>query len=274
MKIILSSFLIILFYTSCGTFGKVLKSNDIDYKYGKAVSYFKAGKYSYVIQIFGPEFFPLLKGTKEFEEAFYMFAYSHYYEKDYFNAENLFRQFSETFTTSSRAVEMEYMRAYTFYKQSPKVELEQTNTIKTIGMMNSFVGKHPESDKAKEAQTIIDICQAKLEAKDYKAAELYYNMGQFKSASVAFTNMLTTFPESNTSDTYKYMAIKSYYQYAVKSVDERKEERFEQVINDCNDFIDKYAESKLNKEVEKLSQNSSNNIKNIKNEQIKKTTSS
>ncbi len=33
---------------------------------------------------------------------------------------------------------MDYMRAFTFYKQSPKVDLDQTNTTKTIGFMQGL----------------------------------------------------------------------------------------------------------------------------------------
>lgn len=274
MKIVLVFLVSLVILTSCGSISKVLKSNDIEFKYKKAVEYFGKKKYSYVIQIFDERFFPQLKGSKEFEEAFYMLAYSHFYEKDYFNAENLFRQYAETFSSNPRSTEMAYMRSYTYYKQSPKVDLEQTNTLKTIGMMNQFISQHPTSDKVKEALEIIEICQGKLEAKDFKAAELYYHMGQFKAAYVAFNAMLNTFPETNKGDEYKFMAIKAYYQYAQLSVEDRKAERFEQIVNDCNDFIDRYPESKLIKEIERYSANSTSNLKNIKNEQTKKTTSS
>jgi outer membrane protein assembly factor BamD len=256
---------------SCNKFNKVLKSNNIEYKYKKTVEYFKAKKYSYVIQLLDNDFFPQLKGSKEFEEAFYMLAYSHYYEKDYFNAENLFRQYAETFSTSDRAVEMAYMRALTYYKQSPKVDLEQTSTYKTIAMMNEFIAKNPNSNKVKEANDIIAICQGKIEMKEYKAAKLYYDMAQYKAASVAFNNMLSLFPESEKVDDYKYMSIKSYYNYALLSVEEKMIERLEQVINDCNDFIDKYPESKNLAEIANLSNNSISKIKIQKNEQITQT---
>ena len=70
------------------------------------------------------------------------------------------------------------------------------------------------------------------------------------------------------------MAIKAYFQFAEFSIEEKKEERYEEVITECNDFLDKFGESKYTKEVEKYSENSTTNIKKIKNEQVKKTTSS
>lgn len=263
----------VIMLAGCSNFSKVMKSNDVDYKYNKAVEYFTKKKYNLSQQLF-ENIFPFLKGRKEFEDAFYMFAYCYYYQQDYFNAENLFRQFSEVFPKSTRVVEMDYMRAYTYYMQSPKVELEQTNTIKAIAMLDQFIKQHPDTEKAKEAAELIIKCRNKLEQKEYKVAELYYHMGQYRAAATSFTAVLNNYPESLRADDYKLMVIKSYYQYAGLSVQEKKEERYEQVVNECNDFSDKYPESKLLKEADRYLQLSKNNLKELKNEQTKATAGS
>jgi outer membrane protein assembly factor BamD len=59
------------------------------------------------------------------------------------------------------------------------------------------------------------------------------------------------------------MVIKSYFRFAELSVDERKFERYEQVIAECNDFVDRFPDSKLTKEVERYISLSNNNIKKI-----------
>ena len=117
-------------------------------------------------------------------------------------------------------------------------------------MMQTFINTHPGSARNKEASEIIDICRAKLEIKDFKSAQLYYDMGQFRAAGVAFTALLNAYPESARGDEYKLMVIKSYYRYAELSIEEKKAERFEQVINECEDFVDRFPESKLRKEAE------------------------
>lgn len=139
------------------------------------------------------------------------------------------------------------MRAYCFYQQSPKPLLDQTNTLKTIGMMQTFINTHPGSLRNKEAAEIIAICREKLETKDYKSAQLYYDLGQFRAAGVTFATLLNSYPESVKGDEYKLMIIKSYYRYAELSVEEKKEERFTQVVNECNEFTDRFPESKLKK---------------------------
>ncbi len=175
----------------------------------------------------------------------------------------------EIFPNSPKGEEVDFMRAFSFYKQSPKAELDQTNTIKAMGMMQVFINTHPGSERIKEAQDIIDICREKLEVKKYKGAKLYFDMGQFRAAGVAFTTLLNAYPESDRADEYKIMVIRSYFKFAELSVEEKKVERFEEVIDHCHEFFDRYPESKYKSEADSFLQLSQTNLKNIRDEQAK-----
>lgn len=264
------AFVILVTFSSCSKFAKVQKSNDYEYKLRMAEKYYTAKKYNYAQQLY-QELFPIFKGDPKFEDLFYKYAYCSYHLRDWMQAENLFKQFTEVFPTSQKSEEMEYMRAYTYYRQSPKLELDQTNTLKTIGLMQTFINTHPGSAKNKEAGEIIDRLRAKLESKDYKSAELYYNMGHYRAAAIAYTSLLNSFPDTKNGDDYKLQAIKSYFLYAENSVENQKAGRYEQVVNEVNDFIDRFPDSELLKEAEKYSTSSQNNIKQIQNEQAKTT---
>jgi len=185
----------------------------------------------------------------------------------YRDAENLFKGFLEVFPNSPRAEEVDYMRAYCFYKQSPKIELEQVNTIKAMGMMQTFINTHPESPRVKDATEIIDKSREKLELKEYRGAQLYYDIGQFRASAIAFGLLLNSYPESAKGEEYKYMVVKSYYRFAKLSIVERQLERFEKVVEEYQDFVDRYPDSKRLKDAETYSILSQNKIKEIKNEQ-------
>ena len=263
MRLFVFILIAVIGLASCSEFSKVQKSNDYDYKLRMADKYYVNKKYNYAQQLY-EELFPLLKGQPQFEDVFYKFAYCSYYLKDWLQAENLFKQFVEVFPTSPRAEEMEYMRAYTFYRQSPKQELDQMNTQKTIGYMQTFINTHPGStERIKEATEIIDKCRAKLELKEYKSAELYYNLGHYRASAIAFTSLMNDFPDSEKSEEYKLQVIKSYYLFAKNSYEDKVPARMEQVINECNDFTDRFPDSKLIKEVERYRNLSQNTIKSI-----------
>ena len=252
--------------SSCGGgMTKLLKNPDPAYKLRMAEQFYVKKKYAQAQQVY-EDIMPYYKTGKEFEDIYYKYAYCAYYQADYMNAENLFKSFLEIFTNSTKAEEVDYMRAYSFYKQSPKPELDQTNTIKTVGMMQTFINTHPGSARIKEATEIIDICRGKLETKDYKSAKLYYDLGQFRAAGVAFTTLMDTYPESVKGDEYKLWIIKSYYRFAELSVEEKKVERFEQVVSECNAFTDRFPDSKLKKEADEFLTLSQNNIKILGNE--------
>jgi outer membrane protein assembly factor BamD len=237
-----------------------MKSKDFEYKYKMAEQFYANKQYSYAQQLF-EDIFPYVKGSTRYEDMYYKFAYSYYYQKDYLNAENLFKSFVENFPTSPKGEECEYMRAYCYFKQSPKVELDQTNTNKTMQLMQAFINTHPTSTRAKDATEIIDKCRDKLELKEFKSAELYYNLLFYKAAAIAFANVSDNFPDSKKADEYKLQVIRSYYKYAEMSYEEKQKERYEKVITECNDFNERFADSKLMDEVQKLKTQTNNIIK-------------
>lgn len=262
-------FLVVIILAGCTkSINKILKSPDPEYKLRVAEKYYVKKKYNKA-QVLYEDVMPFYKTRPEFQDIYYKYAYCAYNQGDFSNAENLFKSFLEVFPTSAKSEEIDYMRAYSFYKQSPKPELDQTNTIKSMGMMQTFINTHPGSPRNEEANKIIEICRGKLETKDRKSAQLYYDMGQFRAAGVAFTELLEAYPESPLADEYKLMIIKSWFRFAEMSVEEKKIERFEKVITEYNDFVDRYPDSKLRKDAEDYLHLSQSNIKKLSNEQIK-----
>ena len=260
-----------LLLTGCQSINKVLKNPDPQYKLRMAEQYFANKKYNLAQQVY-EDIMPAFRGQPEFENIYYKWAYTAYYQKDYLNAENLFKGYLEVFSTSPRAEEIDFMRAYTFYKQSPKAELDQSSTRKAIGVFQTFINTHPGSARNKEANEIIDQLRQKLEVKDRKSAQLYFDLGQFRAAAVAFNTMLNDFAESEMAAEYKLMAIKSYFRFAEMSVEDKRAERFEKVIEEAEDFMDRFPESPLSKEVQDFVTKSQNNLKIYSNEPVKTST--
>jgi len=270
MKFSLACFAVLIL-AGCSSLNKVLKSPDPHYKLRMAEQYYAKKKYSQAQQVY-EDIMPYFRGQPEFEDIFYKYAYTAYYEKDYMNAENLFKNYLEVFSNGPRSEEIDYMRAYTFFKQSPKAALDQTPTLKAIGMFQTFINTHPGSARNKDATAIIDQLREKLEVKDRNAAQLYYDIGQFRAAAVAFNTMLNQYADTPNADQYKLMAIKSYFRFAELSVEDKKAERFEKVIEEANDFMDRFPESPLAKEVKEYVTKSQNNLKIYTNEPAKTTT--
>lgn len=261
--------LLALTLASCSEYSRIQKSTDVQKKFDYANKLYDAGKYTKAQTLYS-EIKDAFRGTQKAEDLLYRYAYTFYYVGDYESAAFYFKNFVATFPNSPKAIEMDYMQAYCFYKLSPRVELDQTNTGKAISAMQTFINMHPNSDKVAEATKIIDECRAKMEQKEYNAAQLYYDLGYFKAAGITFSNLLLDYPDSQSGDKYKFLEIKAYYKYALNSVYDKQKERYGDVVTQYLNFTDLYPDSKYKKEAESYYNNAQDNIKTIQNEQDEK----
>jgi outer membrane protein assembly factor BamD len=62
-------------------------------------------------------------------------------------------------------------------------------------------------------------------------------------------------------------SVRSYYRFAKESIPEKQIERFEKVVTEYDDFVDRFPESKMIKDAESYRNLSLNHIKELRNEQ-------
>ncbi len=264
MNRIILLFCLVFSLSACTSkFQKVLKNKDTDYKIKMAEEYYAQKKYTNSQQVF-ESVIQFIKGTPRYEELYLMYANSYYYDGDYENAENIYKTFLEYFPNSTRAEEVEFMRAYTYFKRSPKAELDQTTTNRAMQLMQSFIDAHPTSPKVKEATEVIDACRAKLELKDYKTATLYFDLALYRAAAISYGLLSDYFPDAKEADKYKLLTLKSYFKFAENSFVDKQKERFEKVIVEYNDFVDRYSDSPLMAEAKKIKKQTDQYLNNIK----------
>jgi outer membrane protein assembly factor BamD len=149
------------------------------------------------------------------------------------------------------------------FKLSPEYTLDQSNTVKAIGEMQAFVNTHPESKRVDDANKMIDESREKLEEKDLYSAHLYYKIKQYKAASVAFEQLIRKYPDSKSNDYYAFMVLKSYFKYAENSIPDKQEERFNRVVTEGKDFLEKFPKSAYRSEIEKINSLSLQSLKKI-----------
>lgn len=266
-KNLLYLFVGLVVFASC-RFEKVRKSSDVNYKLTKANEYFDKKDYVHANELY-KELIPIMKSTRNYEALYYKYAYTFYNMKDYLEASYHFRNFTEYFPTSKDAEECEFMSAVCLFKFAPKYSLDQSNTMKAMEAMQSYTNKYPTSKRIPEANSYLDQSKKKLETKQAAAAKLYYNISDYKAATVAYKSVMHNYPESPNSDLYQYMIMKAMVKYARKSITEKQEERYASAIGAYRDLKDNYPQSKYIGDADKLYNEVNNNIKKIRDEQHK-----
>jgi len=236
---------------ACNSYNKVLKSTDYEFKLQKAKEFYNDGQYSKAAPLF-EELIGVFKGNKSLEKIYYFYSYSLYAQRNYLLSEFYFKNFHEFYPKSIYAQDALYMVAYCNYELSPKDNLDQAYTNKAIELFQVFINTYPEDEQVKEANAAIDELRNKMEVKAFSNAELYYNLGQYKAATLSFENLLKDFPDTKLRDESMVFILKSKLEYAKNSVETKKAERFEDTIEIYNDYINKLKDIKQIKEAEKL----------------------
>lgn len=265
LRIFLLVLLAPIILTACSGYEKALKSKDVNYKLTKANAYYDKKQYQKANSLY-EGLIPVMKNTRNYESLYYRYSFSFYNMKDYLSASYHFKNFVEIFPSSKDADECEFMYGLCLYKESPKASLDPTNTEKALEALQSYINTHPDSKRMEEASKYVDNCRAKLEVKEAASAKLYYDIGQYKAAGIAYKSVLRNYPESVNSDLYQFMIMKSWYKYANASVKEKQEERFASALNAYQELREGYPKSKYLTEAEKYHTLADNNVKKLRNE--------
>lgn len=257
MRKIYISVLLAVLLSSCGEYNKVLKSTDPDYKYEYAKKAFEQKKYTQSATILA-DLISIFKGTPRGEESLYLLGLSNYENRDYTSSGAYFKTYYDNYPKGKYAELARFYAGYGYYLDSPEPQLDQTTTYKAIEELTNFLEYYPKSDKVTIAQNAIFELQDKLVLKELQNAQLYYNLGNFQgfnhfeSAIIVATNAIKDYPYSKYKEPLQMLILKAKYQVANQSIDERKKDRFREVIDEYYSFINDYPESENRKEADNI----------------------
>lgn len=265
LKVTISILLLILVaFAGCKSkYEKLRASSDTAKKYREAVRLYEKKDYSKALGLFD-DLVQKYRGTAEAEDLSYYFAYTNYKLKDYTTARYHFKTFADTYASSAKAEECRFMAAYCFYLESPVFSLDQDNTIKAIESLQLFINLYPKSDRVTEASRLISNLRDKLEVKSYANARLFLDIGDFKSAVIAFRNSASDFPDTKYAEEMEFLTIKAQALYAKASFEMKQEERYNEAINLFAEFTKTYPSSKYLKDGEDIKKNSEKAIIEVK----------
>lgn len=247
---------LLLLFTSCGEYNKVLKSRDVDYKFDFAKRAFEARKFNQAYTVLETIYTPLRGGPKG-EEALYLLGMAYFEDKDYVNSALYLKTYYSRYPRGKYAELARFYAGYGNYLDSPDPQLDQTQTVKAIEELQGFLEYFPESDKVSIAQNAIFEMQDKLTLKELQNAQLYYNLGNFmgnnyEAAVITAQNALKNYPYSKYRENFELLILKAKYQEARLSVSEKQADRYRDVIDEYYSFTNAYPDSKNRKEADNI----------------------
>lgn len=250
------SIIAVLLLCSCGEYQKAQKSQDYNYKFEYAKRAYNEKKFVQAATLL-QDCISVFKGSDKAEESLYLLAMSNYENKDYETAGVYFKSYYNRYPKGKFAEDARFYSGYGFYLDSPDPQLDQSTTVKAIEELQAFLDYFPRSDKVSIAQNAIFELQDKLTLKQLQNAQLYYNLGNYmgnnyQSAIIVAQNAIKDYPYSKYKEELEMLILKSRYQEANYSIEERKADRFRDVIDEYYSFINNYPDTKNRAEADNI----------------------
>ena len=260
-----------LILSSCNSYNRLLRSTDYDYKYEAAKEYYTAGQYTRAYQLL-EELIMVLKGSDRGEESLFMLGMCYYNINDYETSSIFFDRYIKSYPKGEYTELARFYSGKASYMQGPDPRLDQSPTYTALSLLQDFLDFYPYSEKREEVTDMIYELQNRLVQKEYDSAKLYYNLGSYtgnclyggsnyEACIITADNALKTYPYTRMREDLYMLILRSRYQLAQRSVEEKSEERYRQTIDEYYGFKNEFPDSKYIKEADQIFKHSSAKIK-------------
>lgn len=260
--------------TSCKRYGALQKTPDYEYRYEAAKAYYIEGSYTKAASLMS-DVLAVMKGTHHGEESLYLLAQAEYNAGDYETSGNYFKKYCQSYPKGKYVQQARYFHAMSTYKQVPDVRLDQTVTWEAMQAFQSFIDLYHYSGLKAQAQNYINELQDQLVDKEYRSAKLYYDLGtyilncayggnNYEACIITSQNALKDFPFASTAkkEELSMLILRSRYELAKGSTEEKRTARFRDAIDEYYSFINDFPESKYANEANKILKHSQDIVKN------------
>ncbi len=250
-------------FSSCGSaLQSVRKSTDKTYQYEFAKQCFAQGKFDDAVTLLS-ELVTVQKGRENAQESLYMLAMAEYCNRDYEAASATFKKYFQSYPKGDFAEQASFYVGQSLFESMPDPRLDQSSTIGAINAYQNFMDYFPDSHLRDEAQKKLFILQDNLVMKEYLSAELYFNLGgyfgninantesNYESCIITAQNALKTYPYSSLREKFSVLIMKSKFELAQNSSEEKRLDRYRDAEDECYGFLNEFPESEECKTAER-----------------------
>lgn len=234
-------------------FNQVYKTNDIIYKYEYAKECYAKKQYVRATTLL-TDVITFLKSSDNAQESLYMLGMAQYLSKDYEGASATFKKYVQSFSNGDYSDMAQFYIGQSLYMSTPEPRLDQADTYRAIAAFQEFLDRYPDSSKKEDAQERIFELQDKLVQKELYSAQLYYNLGtyygncshsenNYDACIITAENALKDYPYSSLREQFSLLVMKSKYELAQHSIEEKRLERYQDAEDECYGFINEYPDS-------------------------------
>jgi len=230
--------------------------------YDKAMKFYDNKAWLSAARIF-EELYPLSIGTPLGDTILFLFADSYFQNRDYQMAAFHFRDYARKYPGTERTELASLYSLKAMFHTSPEYYLDQFITVLAIDEINLFIQTYPYSKYIEECNKMLDALHDKLAKKDMEMVRLYYRTGYYEAAQITARNFMKTYSASKFAPEVLFILIRNNFEFARKSVEEKKYSRYKDCLETFETLQLQYPESNYIADGKKIANEAANQIKKL-----------
>lgn len=232
--------LVVISLTSCSTYQKALKVDDISYKNEVADQLYEKESYKKASNLY-EQIYAKEKWNQKLQSTHYKYGKSLYINQRYELSASFFKAYNDNYVDSPFREETVLLEAMSEYHLSDVFTKDQQRTYTAIQKFEKYFSLYPEGSHKEEALKHYSILKGKLEKKAFESAKLYNKIGEYtrdyNAAMVALDNFMLDNPGSVYKEDALFYKFDSAYKLAMNSVYSKMEERIKNAIVSYNTLM-------------------------------------
>ena len=180
--------------------------------------------------------------VNDLEEVYFRYANAHYAQFDYTTASSLYNNFYQAYPDSENAETAYYFRALSSYELAEQdFRLDQSTMLQAMKELQDYLITFPNGEHTEEAKKKIEEISITNQRKELSVGQLYFKIEEYKAAISEYNRFIEDYPTSELVEEAYFEMLRARLELAKKSIESKKKERLDAVIEHYGYFMDKYS---------------------------------
>jgi len=254
MRLIQKIALVLLFallLSSCRSQELIRPGDSLEVAFEKAYSLYEQERWRDAISAF-ETVLSIGRGTDIGQDAQFYLSESYFNNNQFLLAASEYERYSASHPASPRRQDVDFKAALSYYRMSPRYNIDQTYSRQAIERFRLFLARYPMSERVDEASGIIEELREKLAKKTYETARFYMRNAYYSSAAIYFNLVIDRYPETQWAERALVNQIEAYIRYADNSIPGRREERYRKAVDSYETYLQLFPRGENRSRAEEL----------------------
>jgi outer membrane protein assembly factor BamD len=150
-------------------------------------------------------------GDPRSEEARFQLGIAHFEKRDFITAAAEMVRLASDYPTGRYADEARFKTCESYYRLSPKPQLDQEYTRAAIDHCDALIASYPNSEFSPKAEELIGDLREKLARKSFLNGDYYYKRKAYDSAILYYEGLLRDYPTTDSAPKALLRLVQIYH---------------------------------------------------------------